>query len=77
MIYYLFFDNRCVYEIYFAVKNGVKVRLAPHISVSDLHHGHTEKDICVHQANKRVESENAYTSMNSDVIAIRERNQRF
>ena len=39
MMYFLFFGNRCVYEIYFAVGVDVKVKLAPHVSASDLRGG--------------------------------------
>ena len=75
-LYFVFFGNRCVYEIYFAVGRHVKVRLAPHISFNDLYHGSTEKDICVNQAKNRVTSKEAHcgapgTPTNDDEITIR------
>ena len=65
-----------MYEIFFAVKQGVKVKLAPHISEHDLWYGETEKDICVNEAKNRVNSEKARcgapgTPQNEDEIAIR------
>jgi len=72
----IFFWNRCVYEIYFAVDIDVKVRLAPHIIALDLEDGNTENDICVNQANKRDNSKKARcgapnTPKNNDEIVIR------
>ena len=46
-----------MYEIFFAVKQGVEVELAPHISEDDLFLGKTEKDICVNEAINRANSE--------------------
>jgi len=66
----------CAYELYFAVTNGVDVRLAPHISPHDLEMGDIEKDICISEAENRVTSIKARcglpaNEMNDDEIAIR------
>ena len=53
--------NRCVYEMFFAGEIGVRVKLAPHISETDLFMGGTDKDICANEANKR------YTRKKHDV----------
>jgi len=49
----------CVYEIFVATQKGVRVRLCPFISESDLRWGHTDKDICIVQAKNLVDSSNA------------------
>ena len=58
------------------MKQGVKVKLAPHISKDDLWAGETGNDICVNEAKNRVNSEKARcgapgTPQNEDEIAIR------
>ena len=75
-LYFVFFGDRCVYEIYFAIRIHVKVRLAPHISEKDLLYGHTGNDIYMNQADNRVTSKEARcgapdSPMNDDEISIR------
>lgn len=65
-----------MYELYFAKKNGVKVRLAPHITPNGLRFGHVHKDICLSEAENRVKSKEARcgrpgSEMNDDEVAIR------
>jgi len=51
--------GRCVYEMFFAVTNGVIVRLAPHVTTILLQLGNVLEDVCVNKAKSRVKSINA------------------
>merc|ERR1719491_1241187 len=62
--------------MYFAIKNGVTVRLAPHIDSEMLKWGRTDTDICVSEAKNRIESDKARcgppgSAINDDERAIR------
>merc|ERR1719491_964515 len=46
----------CAYELFFAKTNGVKVRLAPHITDRYLVAGYLQNDICISEAENRVNS---------------------
>jgi len=67
----------CVYEMHFAVSQGVPVKLCAYISSEDLKHGRVHKDTCVASAKSSVDSSAARCGkpkepQSSDEIAIRE-----
>lgn len=45
-----------MYEMFFAVTNGVIVRLAPHVTTILLQLGNVLEDVCVNKAKSRVKS---------------------
>ena len=62
--------------MYFAIQNGVTVKLAPHIGEMDQAWGCTDKDICVSEAKNRIDSDKARcgppgSAVNDDERAIR------
>jgi len=67
---------RCVYEMHFAVCQGVPVKLCAHISPEDLWHGRVHEDTCVASAELSVDSSAALCGkpgepQGSDEIMIR------
>jgi len=48
-----------VYEMFFAVTNGVIVRVAPHVTTILLQLGNVLEDVCVNKAKSRVKSTDA------------------
>merc|ERR1740124_2113491 len=68
---------RCVYEMHFAISQGVPVKLCSYISDTDLMYGDLDKDTCVASAKFRVNSSTARCGkpedpVSPDEIAIRE-----
>ena len=57
--------------MHYAIVLGVPVRLLPHISPEALMFGRLEEDICVDQANIRVDSNGAHCGFAPDESAIR------
>ena len=58
--------HRCILELAEAQRLNVNVRLCPHIHDADLYLGDLERDICIANIKKSVDSFNAFCSMDSD-----------
>merc|ERR1740124_2134118 len=66
----------CVYEMHFAVSNGMRVKLCAYISSDDLNHGRVQEDICVANANVPVNSSAARCGKPEEAVSLDEKTMR-